>query len=234
MYYSSEELGKRIAMLRKARKWTQKRLGEELHCTGKTISDYESAKNTPPIDNLFRLCDIFDCQLGFLLGEPDYSEGTLIETAIHKETGLTKEAMDAIRLVTGNCKASPGFGYHSAEYQSLLNRILTSNRFLFFMKKLHALDEAFCEYHSIIPNLRNQIGKERYEAASNLAREIEDLDPDEPGPDITQEQREDLDLFRNAHERMYDLIFPLKVYRYEAREAFEALLMDLYPTGQNE
>lgn len=97
-------MGKNIAKMRKGRGWSQAKLGEKLDCSGKQISIYESGKTAPSIDKLFKLCEIFKCEFGFLLGEPDYSMGTRIETAIHEETGLTKAAMDSIRLLTSTEK----------------------------------------------------------------------------------------------------------------------------------
>ncbi len=234
MHYSSEVIGKKIAELRKGRNWSQERLGKELHCSGKQVSLYEAGKTTPSTDTLFMLSEIFNCQLGFLLGEPDYSEGTKIETAIHEATGLTKEAMNVIRVLTGTGRSSPCFGYKSDEYRALLNRILLTKQFSVFMEELLNLDEAFSKHESTMSGLKDKIGEERFIAAQNLSLEVEGLPTDDPGPDVSREQLDDMFLFQKAEDTMNGLTYTVKVRRYEAREAFESLLMEMYPRRLNE
>ena len=233
MVYSSEITGKTIAELRKGRNWSQARHGKELHCTGKQVSLYESGKTAPPTDTLFRLCEIFNCELGFLLGEADYSEGTRIETAVHRETGLTKEAMDAIRLLTGEGKKSPCFGCESEEYRALFNRFLTSKQFPVFMDEMRHLDEAFQRHESIMAELNEKIGEDRASAALDLMLKVECL-PDDLCQDVTQQEIDDMHLLEDAIDEKDSLSYKIKVLRYEVREAFEALLIDLYPRRLNE
>ena len=234
MKYSSEEIGKVIFKLRSEKKWSQKALGEKLHCSGKQVSLYESGKTTPPIDMMFTICEIFGCQLGYLLGEPDYSEGTQIETAIRNESGLTKESINQIRVLTGTGKTSPSFGYKSKEYRALLNKIISSKEFSFFMEELLDLDEVYTKYKSIMPYLTQQLGEDRFNAAWDLAYDIEGCAPEDVDPNITQAQLDDAFLFQKAEDEQLSLVSNIKFHRYEAREAFEALLSDIYPKTINE
>lgn len=234
MAYNVEKIGQIIAEQRRKHGLTQKELGDIVHCSGKQIHNYESAATMPSIDMLFKLCEVFKCEFGFLLGEPDYSEGTRIETAIHKGTGLTKEAMDSIRLLTSTEKKAPRFGYESEEFRSLLNRFLTSKHFFSFMDEILNLDEAFQKCESIMLNLEKQIGNARYAAARDLSLEIESLAPEGQGANVTQEELADLRLLQKADDEAYNLSYVVKVHRYEVREAFETLLEDLFPRRANE
>ena len=234
MKYSSEDIGKVILKLRKEKDLTQEELGLQLHCSGKQVSLYESGKTTPPIDMLFKMCEIFNCQLGFLLGEPDYSEGTQIETVIRNESGLTKESINEIRVLTGTGKTSPSFGYKSEEYRSLLNKIISSKEFRYFMEAFLDLDEVYTKYKSIMPNLTQQLGNDRFNAAWDLAYEIETSAPEDLDPGLTQAQLDDAFLFQKAEDEQLSMVNTIKFRRYEAREAFEALLSDIYPKTINE
>ena len=85
-----------------------------------------------------------------------------------------------------------------------------------------------------MPYLINSIGEKRLAAALDLSLDVEGLPNDDSGPDITQEQLEDFHLVDEAKDKVDDLIYAIKVCRYEAREAFESLLRDLYPRRFNE
>ena len=63
--------------------------------------------------------------------------------------------------------------------------------------------------------------------------QVESL-PDNLFPEVTQQEIDDMHLLEVAFDKMNSLTYSIKVQRYEAREAFEALLMDLYPRGLNE
>lgn len=87
MKYNNEQISKMILSERTKLKISQAELGEKVGVVGKQISNYEKGKLVPPIDIVLRLCDVFKCELGYLLGEPDYADGTKIETAICNATG---------------------------------------------------------------------------------------------------------------------------------------------------
>lgn len=57
----------RVKMLRMQEDLTQKELGQILHVSDKTISDYENSVACPSIDVLLRYCDYFGVQLAELL-----------------------------------------------------------------------------------------------------------------------------------------------------------------------
>lgn len=67
MIYRPEMIGKRIARLRDEKKLTQKELAGELHVSVKQLSLYENGKVTPNIDMLFSICELLDCDFGFIM-----------------------------------------------------------------------------------------------------------------------------------------------------------------------
>lgn len=46
-----------------------KKLGDKLGVSGKQISNYESGALMPPMDILIKLCEVYECELEFLLNE---------------------------------------------------------------------------------------------------------------------------------------------------------------------
>ena len=102
------------------------------------------------------------------------------------------------------------------------------------MEELLDLDEVYTKYQSIMPNVIQQLGEDRFNAAWDLADEIEGCAPEDVDPNITQAQLDDAFLFQKAEMEQLSLVNTIKFHRYEAREAFEALLSDIYPKTINE
>ena len=69
-----ELLGKMIKKRRKGKKMTQEALAEKVGVSAKQISSYENGHQYPPMDMLFKLCEVLDCDLGYLLGQEDYNK----------------------------------------------------------------------------------------------------------------------------------------------------------------
>ena len=62
-----------------------------------TIGAWEDPNNDrwPPVDVLLKMCEMHNCEMGYLLGE--YDQPTRILTDIHNETGLSNEAIDLLK-----------------------------------------------------------------------------------------------------------------------------------------
>ena len=143
MEYKSEEIGKIIKTERKKHKMSQAELGKLLLKTGKQISNYEKGILTPPIDTLLDMCKIFECELGYLLGEKDYSQGTKLKTIISNETGLNIEAISAITQITGTERSCINWGYESEKYRRILSNLLITKEFSNFIEALTELDKSY-------------------------------------------------------------------------------------------
>lgn len=108
MEYNYKIIGKRISSLRKARKMSQRDLIVRLEkdyfiSIGRnTLSALETGNPvSQKIDLLLALCDIFNCELGYLLGEYDLPTGR--ETDIANETGLSPDSVRKM-LLLHHCK----------------------------------------------------------------------------------------------------------------------------------
>ncbi|MDR0929416.1 MAG: helix-turn-helix domain-containing protein [Oscillospiraceae bacterium] len=233
MKYHIEEIGKRIREERTKRAWSQETLGKTVSVTGKQISNYESGSLIPPIDMLLRLCEAFDCELGYLLGEADYSEGTKLQTAIHKRTGLSAKAIESIIRITGTSRKSLGMGYpsNSENYRRILNGFLEAPAFVNLIKQLSVVDGYIHEPERINEKLRLELGDELLKEAIQVYFGPVDYEfnPDfEPRAELIQA----INKLRESIDRQIDIEMPLKIARYELSEAFEHLAETLYPRNR--
>ena len=229
MTYDGEEIGKKIFCKRTKLKISQVELGKKIGTVGKQISNYEQGKTIRPIDVLLKLCDVFQCDLGYLLGESDYSEGTKLETAIVESTGLSMEALNNIRKITGTEKACLSFGCESDSYRRILNSFFSSSQFLSFIECLHDLDTAVSDSNNIFIELEKKIGKERLDEAFTFYNNTTDYERDPNAPKLTSGQYEAIGMIDSAIDKQYGLSYTIKIARYELHEAFEALVESLYP-----
>ena len=142
MKYSSEQIGEIIKKERRKRGWSQAKLGEKIGLSDKQISKYEKglSKPTPSVETLFKLCEIFDCELGYLLGEKGYSCGTKINTDIVATTGLSLEAIHSIQELTGVIESVFFRSYETNKIRFIINNFFTSNSFFELFECLLHLD----------------------------------------------------------------------------------------------
>ncbi|MDO4757346.1 MAG: helix-turn-helix transcriptional regulator, partial [Parabacteroides sp.] len=218
-----------IKIEREKRKWTQARLGEELNISGKQISNYEKGEPIPPMSILISLCDIFDCELGYLLGEDDYVEGSKLMTKVTEFTGLSKETIDNIKKITGTEKRCLHFGNESDMLKSILNKYLGNRSFLQFIESLKNLEEANTEYNKVFQNLEKELGTELYEEAFGYYHSQIDYFCEECEiklDDRIYDAKKKIDQAIDDHREKE---FIVKVCRYEVREEFERLIDELYP-----
>ena len=214
MIYRPEMIGKRIAEQRKVKGFTQDNLAKKLHISIKQLSLYENGKVTPNIDMLFSLCELLDCDFGFIIGDPDYTAPTSLDSAIQERLGLSKEAIDALHYLTGKERSCFLWGYHSDEVRRILNSVLVLNSF-----------------SGLIESIRDYKVKEGYVAKDLLDDAYSSMEEDAPSLEaITDEQMEVVEAIseKEDSEERNELI--KKVLRYEVIEAFTSLLNDLYPT----
>ena len=61
------DIGKRIAELRKARKWTQQELADKLYVTDKAVSKWEQGLGSPELSTVVALAKVFGVSTDYLL-----------------------------------------------------------------------------------------------------------------------------------------------------------------------
>src|SRR5699024_8199553 len=137
MEYNQEELGKMIKKEREKRSWSQSKMGKKLNISGKQISIYENG-GLPPLDNLLKICELFDVELGHLLGEESYKKGSKLETQIYNLTGLTNESMEVLEYLTSPTSRFYS-GYESESIRKILNAFLCSDSFPDLIKALFSI-----------------------------------------------------------------------------------------------
>lgn len=233
MKYKSEEIGKLIKAERRKHNMTQEELGEELGITGKQISNYEHGNPIPPMDILLKICEIFDCELGYILGEKDYSQGTKLKTIISNETGLNIEAINAVIRITGAERSCINWGYESEKYRRILSNLLITEEFINFIVALAELDESYQKKEQekeILPQLSNELGEELF----NKAMDWRDVTPEDVGAsDLTVEECEAIKKVKSALDRCYELhhefMQEMKVHRFSLQEGLTLILNEMYP-----
>lgn len=224
MKYNSETIGKIIKLEREKLKLTQEQLGKCIFKVGKQISVYEKGGTIPPIDSLLDLCEVFDCELGYLLGEPSYSQKTKKDTLAHEVTGLDLEALRILKVITGEKSSSLEFGRHSQEYRELLNALIKAKGFTKMIEGLFELNQLQSDYRSVWINLQKKYEDshfidaiERYNSTSSY-QPIEDEGISEAIVDIDQ-----------SIDKERSLEYSIKVIRFELFEIFQALVDEVIP-----
>lgn len=228
MKYSAEEIGKNILNERKRLGLTQKELGEKIGLVGKQISAYEKGKPTPPIDVMFKLCEVFDCDLGYLLGEPSYAEKTALRTAVHDLTGLSDRAIDNILYITGKEETSLSFGYEYMKYRRVLNKLLSDDAFIGLVDELSNLDDRIEDIKRLPEKYYKKHGKELFDYALDNHDAILAGAAPEDGEYAEAQYTAAADA-ETIIDELYELEYSVKIERYEVREVFEALIERLYP-----
>lgn len=239
MKYNPEHIGKIIKIERTKRKWSQGTLGKKLGLSDKQISKYESDKEPftiPPIDTMLRICEVFDCELGYLLGEKEYEAGTKAETIASDYTGLTQEALLAIRKITGKTDSHRKFFEDETKVSTdILNRLLVAPEFHGVILQLVELDEVITNRKNIDSKLIEEIGQEAYDEAYYLETApdsplYEYYENDgKPGPHLSESQIKAYQMFDKSIEDKINCGFRAKVLRYELHERMENLIEVLYP-----
>lgn len=125
MAYNPKTLAERLKQARKATGYSLEKVAELCNVQQyQTVSKWENGKVMPSLEKLLALCNIYKCELGYLLGEYDCKTRTA--TDIHKETGLSEIAISRLSPLT----AAHGMRLYSQQTkdrQTALNAILEFN-----------------------------------------------------------------------------------------------------------
>ncbi len=111
---NQEEIGRFIAELRKEKGWTQEELANQLYTTQKSVSRWETGRNTPSIDMMLDMADLFEVGVEEILSgkrknavsipsvNNDTTLVTLTEAASEEREWLVKE-LSQISVVNFFC-----------------------------------------------------------------------------------------------------------------------------------
>lgn len=95
--YNWGAIGKRIKKARKELSLSQEDLSGIIFVSRQLLSKWERALSCPTLDDLLKLCNVFNCELGYLLCE--FDNKTREETDIHKVTGLSEKAIRRLKFL---------------------------------------------------------------------------------------------------------------------------------------
>lgn len=130
MKYDYQKIGKRIKQERlEAKIKSQGALADKLgysERTRQTIAKWEKGEAVPELDYLLRMCELFDCELGYLLCEYDCKTREI--TDIHDTTGLSQNAIKNIRTL----KQSP-----ISDVVYTLSKLIESPAFVDLLYAIH-------------------------------------------------------------------------------------------------
>ena len=98
MNYNYKEIGKRIKSERKLLGKSQEELSGDLKVKRSTVGSWENGKTLPSLQTMINMCKMFNCEMGYLLCEEGYEEKTRKITDICRETGLSAEAVEKLRI----------------------------------------------------------------------------------------------------------------------------------------
>jgi len=100
MEYSWKKIGARIKDERRLLSLTQEKLLEEIEFSGSSrqlVGRWEKGASCPAIEELLKLCEIFNCELGYLLCEYDCKNREA--TDIQAVTGLSEKAIKKLSKI---------------------------------------------------------------------------------------------------------------------------------------
>ena len=232
MEYDKSITGRIIKKEREKRGLTQDKLGSRIGISSKQISKYEKGELLPPIDMLVALSREFDCEIGYLLGEEDYSDGSKLDTAIHEKLGLTVESIEALKRITGSGRKSLEFGYCSEEYRAILNRFLTSSYFISIMEKMMEIERSQEKLNKCQAEFNSAYSEGTREQAWNAKFGTIDYEHDPDAPQLDP----DVISAYNAIDKLIDdqrsIEYQIRVARFELFAAFMELVKKLYPSAK--
>lgn len=86
-------IGERIRKCRTDLKMSQNELAKRINRGRRAIVSWENGteKKCPPIEALMEMCKVFNCEIGYLVGEYDCKTHAL--TDVHEKTGLSEAAI---------------------------------------------------------------------------------------------------------------------------------------------
>lgn len=146
MLYSWHIIGERIRINRREKGLSQEQLAECLeqittHPTKRqTVAGWENGKPVKKIEQLTALCEIFDCDMSYLLCECDSKR--IISQQVAPALGITEKALD--NLITANKSQNP--------YVHILSELLEDESILQYISKCTTADYGHISTYVEIPD----------------------------------------------------------------------------------
>lgn len=96
--YNQSELGEKISEERNRLGNSLEAFSQKINITRQTLSRWEKGEGVgPSVSDLLRMCEIFNCDFGYLVGE--YECRTRSETDIQAVTGLSEKSIERLEML---------------------------------------------------------------------------------------------------------------------------------------
>ena len=141
--YDFNKIKDRIKTERINKKMNQQELADELNISSRqTIAKWESGQSFPQLEDMLKMCNIFDCEIGYLLGE--HEEKYRKYTDIKKETGLSENSIKSLININALSKFFPG---SQDDKIDVINLILEDSHNRSSFSSLLDLIAGFCQFN---------------------------------------------------------------------------------------
>lgn len=134
--YDVKSVGERIYQTRTqmGKKFTQDYVSEQCGCIRQTYAKWEQGEKLPKIDEFIKLCNAFECDIGYLLCE--YDTKRHIAADVKGATGLNEDTFVVLRNNTEKSTL-----YHDT-INCVLTEMLSSSQYLIYLTALTELTGA--------------------------------------------------------------------------------------------
>ena len=172
-----------------------------------------------------------DCSTDFILGNTNIISNDIYVQDLCNRTGLTESAISNLISMTDDQYAWKMLRIEATESRKILNSLLTSREFNFFLRSLNNIS---CEFHNkshgAIDDLETQIGSERLQRACEWEYI---LDPLYSGPEPSELELKDVFLLREAMDKDYETKIKceesIELEKYRLFKNFQYLIDKFYP-----
>ena len=148
--YDYKKIGSIIKKERKELGMNQETFAAALNISARqTIAKWENGTVVPQLEDMLNMCNLFGCELGYLLGEHELK--TRDASDIHERTGLSSEAIEYLEYAHSESIRTPkdNFDTDPASYDVIIrtiNFLLECSSSSFDSSKYKGLIEAMADY----------------------------------------------------------------------------------------
>ena len=141
--YDFEKIAQRIKAVRIDKNITQAYVAKKCNVSRSTVIKWEKGESFPELNSMLKLCNLYDCELGYLLCESGYENGKRETTDICKATGLSQEAVETLVEHETTVHEQPLLAGLVSKEKQLVNTILMESNH-YFITRLYSY--AYFEY----------------------------------------------------------------------------------------
>lgn len=131
---------------RKKGGYTQKSFAEEFNVSSETVKNWEQGRNVPEIETLEKLCNFFQCDVDYLLGNMECETHDI--QFIHDKTGLSGSAINKLLELYNNAGSRIEI-WDAESCLDIINKLLASEDFMRLIQLISNADGCEMEVHRL-------------------------------------------------------------------------------------